>query len=247
MLLRVQWVCSGCDVLVRNTAGVIPTPKGWVQSETGMLCVHCQREAARNGAGEDSGSKAVLRHELLRGTPLAKAAGLAAVSEQSARAVRTAMVRRGEIDPTAIRSEPKAHVTRTAAPRIRSSAPGLSPEKAQRREAIEAALRENPDEHNEEIAARVGSSSSTVQRRRRALGIPPATPRKNGRRPAGFTAQDAATLRKSGPVSIEQFSKVIDRTYATARCRLTALVDRGLATVEGTPTRSGATRKYRAA
>ena len=229
VMLRPSWTCRGCDVLFRRrNGGMIPEPRGWVDS----TCLACQREAMR----DEGGNEALLRVELLRGTPLLEAARLAQVSQAVARARRTALIAAGEIEaPTA-----KPRTPRTAKPR--SAINGLSPAQAERRNVIDAALEADPDRHDSDIAEEAGCAETTIARRRRALRIR-RPPRRQYPRRASMN-RDLTTLRKLGTATTRAFATETGLSQAAAGKRLANLVSEGLATVEGIGTK-GSPRKFR--
>ena len=204
---RRRWTCSGCAVEVRNESGEpINRPAGWDADDR---CVACQRKAA----DKEDGSEGVLRFELLRGTPLKKAAKQAHVTMAVARSLRAAMVRRGEIEP--LRKDLNGN---GGAPRRKVGV--FSPHK----EEIERALRENPTREDGEIAKEVGVTLRTVMRARQRLGLPP---------PPTQVERDAKALREiGGPTTTARFGALVGVQRAHAGRRLRALVAEGLATVE---------------
>ena len=204
---RRRWTCSGCAVEVRNESGEpINRPAGWDADDR---CVACQRKAA----DKEDGSEGVLRFELLRGTPLKKAAQQAHVTMAVARSLRAAMVRRGEIEP--LRKDLNGN---GGAPRRKVGV--FSPHK----EEIERALRENPTREDGEIAKEVGVSLRTVNRARDRLGLP---------QPPTQLEHDLEVLREIGPAATaEELAKHVGVQPARGRKRLRNLVAAGLADAE---------------
>lgn len=144
---RRRWTCKGCEVEVRNLDGEpIPVPAGWRKGR----CVACLRlDAAQRG-----GNAAVLRLELLRGTPLRQAAKIAGVAIASAHPLRAGMIRRGELEAP-VKAKP-----------IRK------PRRAPAAERAAAVLRADPTLSNGSVAARADASANTARRVRLRLSLP---------------------------------------------------------------------------
>lgn len=202
------WSCAECSVAVRNADGdLIPEPSGWEEG----LCITCQRKAA----DREGGSKAVLVFELRRNTPLKKAARRSGTTMASARGVRAAMVRNGEVPELRKRKQKEKRDRRTSS----------------HRENAERALRADPTRPNIVVAKETGASPNVVKRARARLGLPG---------PTSILAKDAEALRAlGGPTTITDFAGRIGVSRARAGKRLKALHLAGLATLEVRPGHNG--------
>jgi hypothetical protein len=185
---------------------LLDRPVGWTDED---VCIQCQRKAA----DKEDGSEGVLRFEILRGTPIKKAAKQAHVTMAVARGVRQQMVRHGEIEP--LRKDSNGNGD---APKRTAGA--FSPHK----EEIERKLKDDPTRGDGEIAQEIGVTPRTVTRARERLGLPAAPTDRE---------RDAGLLRDLGPAATaEAFAERIGTQPAGARRRLRGLLAAGLADVE---------------
>lgn len=173
-----SWTCASCGLLVRfqRDFAAPSEPAGWIERDGSWQCLACRRKAAVDAAlADDDGSEldvsrrrraALLTFELTRepSRPNKQIASLARTSAPMVQQRRRELIEAGVIEqpeqaPAAVRREP---------PQV-AAKPNRDQRRAEKRAAIDAALKADPRRTDKVLAAEFTCSTPTIAKRRRAL------------------------------------------------------------------------------